>query len=101
MLLDEVIGENFAVIAWGCDPTWGLTTAQIATMENPGDAVYSSVTGCQIRAPSDAGNDVTRVGDSKGRLREWFARAHRRTGVMRPDRFLAAWPFRKPSAVPE
>ena len=43
----------------------------------------------QLRAPSDAGNDVIRVGDSTGRLREWFARGSSSIALLRPDRFLA------------
>lgn len=25
LLLDEVIGANFAIIGWGCNPQWGST----------------------------------------------------------------------------
>lgn len=28
-LLDNVIGPNFAVIGWGCNPLWGMSEAQI------------------------------------------------------------------------
>ncbi len=30
VLLDEVIGANFAIIGWGCNPQWGLNAGQIA-----------------------------------------------------------------------
>ncbi len=30
VLLDEVIGANFAIIGWGCNPQWGLDAGQIA-----------------------------------------------------------------------
>ena len=89
VLLDEVIGENFAIIAWGCDPTWGLTAAQIAQWKALGTRFIQVLPDVQLRAPSDAGNDVIRVGDSSGRLREWFARGSSSIALLRPDRFLA------------
>ena len=89
VLLDEVIGENFAFIAWGCDPTWGLTAAQIAQWKTLGTRFIQVLPDVQLRAPSDAGNDVIRVGDSSGRLREWFARGSSSIALLRPDRFLA------------
>lgn len=89
VLLDEVIGENFAIIAWGCDPTWGLTAAQIAQWKTLGTRFIQVLPEVQLRAPSDAGNDVIRVGDSSGRLREWFARGSSSIALLRPDRFLA------------
>lgn len=89
VLLDEMIGENFAIIAWGCDPTWGLTAAQIAQWKTLGTRFIQVLPDVQLRAPSDAGNDVIRVGDSSGRLREWFARGSSSIALLRPDRFLA------------
>jgi 3-(3-hydroxy-phenyl)propionate hydroxylase len=74
VLLDEVIGENFAIIAWGCDPTWGLTAEQIAQWKALGTRFIQVLPDVQLRAPSDAGPDVIRVGDCTGRLKEWFAR---------------------------
>ncbi|MES2869042.1 MAG: bifunctional 3-(3-hydroxy-phenyl)propionate/3-hydroxycinnamic acid hydroxylase [Pseudomonadota bacterium] len=89
VLLDEVIGENFAIIAWGCDPTWGLTPAQITQWKALGTRFIQVLPDVQLRAPSDAGHDVIRVGDSSGRLREWFARGDSSIALLRPDRFLA------------
>ena len=89
VLLDEVIGENFAIIAWGCDPTWGLSAAQIAHWQALGTRFIQVLPDVQLRAPSDAGHEVIRVGDSTGRLREWFARGSSSIALLRPDRFLA------------
>lgn len=89
VLLDEVIGENFAIIAWGCDPTWGLTPAQITQWKALGTRFIQVLPDVQLRAPSDAGPDVIRVGDSAGRLKEWFARGSSSIALVRPDRFLA------------
>ena len=89
VLLDEVIGENFAIIAWGCDLTWGLTPAQITQWKALGTRFIQVLPDVQLRAPSDAGPDVIRVGDSTGRLKEWFARGSSSIALVRPDRFLA------------
>ncbi|WP_125863046.1 bifunctional 3-(3-hydroxy-phenyl)propionate/3-hydroxycinnamic acid hydroxylase [Pseudomonas versuta] len=89
VLLDEVIGENFAIIAWGCDPTWGLTPAQITQWKALGTRFIQVLPDVQLRAPSDAGPDVIRVGDSTGRLKEWFALGTSSIALVRPDRFLA------------
>ncbi len=89
VLLDEVIGENFAIIAWGCDPTWGLTPAQITQWKALGTRFIQVLPDVQLRAPSDAGPDVIRVGDSTGRIKEWFARGSSSIALVRPDRFLA------------
>ena len=89
VLLDEVIGENFAIIAWGCDPTWGLTAAQIAQWKTLGTRFIQVLPDVQLRAPSDAGHDVIRVGDSTGRLKEWFALGNSSIALVRPDRFVA------------
>ena len=89
VLLDEVIGENFAIIAWGCDPTWGLTAAQIAQWKALGTRFIQVLPDVQLRVPSDAGPDVIRVGDSTGRLKEWFALGTSSIALVRPDRFLA------------
>ncbi len=36
VLLDEVIGANFAIIGWGCNPQWGLDAGQIARWRSIG-----------------------------------------------------------------
>ena len=89
VLLDEVIGANFAIIAWGCDPTWGLSATQIAQWKALGTRFIQVLPDVQLRVPSDAGPDVIRVGDSSGRLKEWFALGTSSIALVRPDRFLA------------
>lgn len=89
VLLDEVIGDNFAIIAWGCDPTWGLSATQIAHWKALGMRFIQVLPDVQLRVPSDAGQDVIRVGDSSGRLKEWFALGTSSIALVRPDRFLA------------
>jgi 3-(3-hydroxy-phenyl)propionate hydroxylase len=89
VLLDEVIGENFAIIAWGCDPTWGLSAAQIEQWRALGTRFIQVLPDVQLKAASDVSPGVIRIGDSTGRLKEWFARGSASIALVRPDRFLA------------
>lgn len=45
-LLDNVIGPNFAVIGWGCNPLWGMSEAQIQQWQALGTRFIRS---CRIR----------------------------------------------------
>lgn len=88
VLLDDVIGSNFALIAWGCDPTWGLTAAQIEFWSNLGTRFIQVLPSVQLQAPREISDGVIRIGDSSGRLKEWFGRYPASIAVVRPDRFL-------------
>lgn len=89
LLLDEVIGKHFAIIAWGCDPTWGLSAGQIEQWQALGTRFIQVLPDVQLKAASDAGKGVIRVGDSTGRIREWFAQGASSIALVRPDRFVA------------
>lgn len=89
VLLDEVIGKHFAIIAWGSDPTWGLSAAQIEQWQALGTRFIQVLPDVQLKAASDAGKGVIRVGDSTGRIREWFAHGASSIALVRPDRFVA------------
>lgn len=88
VLLDEVIGSNFAIIAWGCDPTWGLRAEQVAFWRNLGTRFIQVLPSVQLKAEREVSEGVIRIGDS-GRLKEWFGRYPASIAVVRPDRFLA------------
>ena len=45
-LLDNVIGPNFAVIGWGCNPLWGMSESQIQQWQALGTRFIRS---CRIR----------------------------------------------------
>ncbi|HGL4489983.1 TPA: bifunctional 3-(3-hydroxy-phenyl)propionate/3-hydroxycinnamic acid hydroxylase [Klebsiella oxytoca] len=88
-LLDEVIGARFAIIAWGCNPRWGLTDEQIARWRAVGVQFIQVVPEVQIHCDQDNVPGVIRVGDTQNRLKNWFAQHDTAIAVVRPDRFLA------------
>ncbi|BBV76091.1 3-(3-hydroxy-phenyl)propionate/3-hydroxycinnamic acid hydroxylase [Raoultella planticola] len=88
-LLDEVIGANFAIIAWGCNPQWGLNAGQIAQWCAVGVRFIQVVPEVQIHRQQDNFADVIRVGDTQNRLKSWFAQHQTAVAMVRPDRFVA------------
>lgn len=89
MLLDEVIGVNFAIIAWGCNPLWGLNDEQIARWRAVGVRFIQVVPEVQIHCNQDNVPGVIRLGDTQNRLKSWFAQHDTAIAVVRPDRFVA------------
>ncbi|MEQ4948421.1 bifunctional 3-(3-hydroxy-phenyl)propionate/3-hydroxycinnamic acid hydroxylase [Klebsiella oxytoca] len=88
-LLDEVIGARFAIIAWGCNPRWGLNDEQIARWRAVGVRFIQVVPEVQIHCDQDNVPGVIRVGDTQNRLKSWFAQHDTAIAVVRPDRFVA------------
>ena len=89
-LLDEVIGANVAILAWGCNPQWGLNAGQIAQWRAVGVRLIQVVPEVQIHRQQDNFAGVIRVGDTQNRLKSWFAQHDTAIAVVRPDRFVAA-----------
>ena len=89
-LLDEVIGANVAILAWGCNPQWGLNAGQIAQWRAVGVRFIQVVPEVQIHRQQDNSAGVIRVGDTQNRLKSWFAQHDTAIAVVRPDRFVAA-----------
>lgn len=89
-LLDEVIGANVAILAWGCNPQWGLNAGQIAQWRAVGVRFIQVVPEVQIHRQQDNFAGVIRVGDTQNRLKSWFAQHDTAIAVVRPDRFVAA-----------
>lgn len=89
-LLDDVIGANFAIIGWGCNPLWGMSEQQIARWRALGTQFIQVVPDVQIHTPQDNVEGVIRLGDTQNRLKTWFAAQDASLVVIRPDRFVAA-----------
>lgn len=89
LLLDEVLGAGFAVLAWNNSP--------LAVLDDPARAVWRRLGArfAEIRPMAqlrwDGGDDpeVTVVGDRTGRLKTWFDQRPESFVVLRPDRFVA------------
>jgi 3-(3-hydroxy-phenyl)propionate hydroxylase len=90
LLLDDVIGSNFAIIAWGTDPTWGLSAEQVEFWRRLGTRFIQVLPAVQLQAGRELADGVIRIGDSDGRQKEWFGRYPASIALVRPDRFLAA-----------
>ncbi|WP_447740097.1 bifunctional 3-(3-hydroxy-phenyl)propionate/3-hydroxycinnamic acid hydroxylase [Pseudomonas laurentiana] len=89
-LLDDVIGSNFAFIAWGNDPQWGLSAAQVEAWRALGACFIQVLPEVQLKAGREVPDGVIRVGDCTGRLKDWFGRYPVSIALLRPDRFVGA-----------
>jgi 3-(3-hydroxy-phenyl)propionate hydroxylase len=98
-LLDDVIGLNFAVIAWGTDPTYGLSREARAFWEHLGARFITAKPAVQMAYKADAREGVICVGDIGNRLKDWFARWPLSVVIVRPDRFVGA--FCSPQRITE
>jgi 3-(3-hydroxy-phenyl)propionate hydroxylase len=90
VLLDEVIGSNFAIIAWGSNPKWGLKPEQIAAYEQLGVKFIQVLPAVQLKAEREVIDGVITVGDYTNRLKTWFGLYPASVVILRPDRFVAA-----------
>jgi 3-(3-hydroxy-phenyl)propionate hydroxylase len=88
--LDDVLGPGFAVIAWGTDPTYGLSDDAHAVLARLGTVFVRAIPAVQMAHAADAGSGVIRVGDPASRLKDWFARWPKSVVFVRPDRFVGA-----------
>jgi 3-(3-hydroxy-phenyl)propionate hydroxylase len=89
MLLDDAIGNGFAVIGWGADPTFGLSAQARALCEKAGVRFVLAKPDVQLRHVDDVPEGVIAVGDATGRLKDWFSRLPESVVLLRPDRFVA------------
>ncbi|MEX3822675.1 bifunctional 3-(3-hydroxy-phenyl)propionate/3-hydroxycinnamic acid hydroxylase [Paraburkholderia sp. BR14262] len=88
--LDDAIGNGFAVLAWGADPTFGLTPQARALWERLGARFIFAKPDVQLEYADDVPEGVLALGDVQGRLKEWFSRLPESVVLLRPDRFVAA-----------
>jgi 3-(3-hydroxy-phenyl)propionate hydroxylase len=87
--LDDAIGNGFAVLAWGADPTFGLTPQARALWERLGARFVFAKPDVQLEYTDDVPEGVLALGDVQGRLKDWFSRLPESVVVLRPDRFVA------------
>lgn len=89
-LLDDVVGLNFAVLAWGTDPTHGMSAEARAFWERLGTRFITVKPEVQMAYRGDPRPGVACVGDLGNRLKTWFAQRPHSVVFLRPDRFVAA-----------
>ena len=91
VLLDEVIGNDFAIIAWGVDPKWGLSPETLQQWKTLGVKFIQVIPAVQLqntqRQPFE---DVITIGDNGTEIRSWFGNTSDSVVILRPDRFVAA-----------
>ncbi|MEX3939048.1 bifunctional 3-(3-hydroxy-phenyl)propionate/3-hydroxycinnamic acid hydroxylase [Paraburkholderia sp. BR10937] len=87
--LDDAIGNGFAVLAWGADPTFGLTPQARGLWERLGARFIFAKPDVQLEYADDVPEGVLALGDVQGRLKEWFSRLPESVVLLRPDRFVA------------
>ena len=95
-LLDGVIGLNFAVIAWGTNPTWALDDEARAVWRRLGAVFITAKPAVQMAYEGgyadagEPGEGVVSIGDPGNRIKDWFARWPKSVVFLRPDRFVGA-----------
>lgn len=87
--LDDVIGQGFAIIAWGTDPLRGLSDSEIQHWRQLGTRFIQVVPSVQLQSGIQHHEDVICIGDESGLLKEWFGRYPASMVIVRPDRFVA------------
>jgi 3-(3-hydroxy-phenyl)propionate hydroxylase len=87
---DDAIGNRFAIIGWGADPTFGLTSEARAIWAALGGCFVIAKPDTQMGFHDDVPADVIAIGDIDGRLKDWFAGVPESVVLLRPDRFVAA-----------
>lgn len=91
VLLDDALGQGFAVISWGLDPQRLVDDGRRAALEKLGTTFVCVVSPTQ-RAWGEqhaVGNTVV-VSDDSGALKTWFDEHAVGSVIVRPDRFVAA-----------
>ncbi len=96
--MDDLIGPNFALIAWGDSPIRHMAPEQIAMWRDLGAVFLCVKPEVQLGARPDAALDFTQepqegvieIGDHQGRLKDWFGAQPDSVVFLRPDRVVAA-----------
>ncbi|MBB4102224.1 bifunctional 3-(3-hydroxy-phenyl)propionate/3-hydroxycinnamic acid hydroxylase [Allorhizobium borbori] len=96
--MDEVIGPNFAIIAWGSNPIQYMEPDQVAMWRSLGAVFISVKPDVQLGSRPDEAlgfrtdplTGVVEIGDTQGRLKDWFGNWPESVVFLRPDRVVAA-----------
>ena len=70
--LDDLIGLNFAIIAWGTDPSYGMDDTARAFWQRLGARLIRVMPTVQLKHSSPTNDGVITIGDAQGRIKDWF-----------------------------
>ena len=90
MKLDDVIGNNFAIIAWATDPLANLSDEQRTVWQALGAKFIRLLPANQVSQAVPCKPDVITLGDEGLTLRRWFAQTPASIIFLRPDRYITA-----------
>ena len=91
VLLDDVIGNDFAIVAWGVDPKWGLSEATMKKWQELGVKFIQVIPAVQFgNEKRQQFENVITIGDMGTDIRTWFGKTDESVAILRPDRFVAA-----------
>lgn len=87
-LLDDAIGQGFALVGWGPSHARYLTPEARQVLEKLGAGRFIVIPPCQ-QLPGPADPQASTLCDHDGKLQEWFDRWKCSVILLRPDRFVA------------
>src|SRR5690606_29434092 len=91
VLLDEVIGNDFAIIAWGVDPKWGLSPETLQQWKSLGVKFIQVIPAVQLQnSQRKEYQDVITIGDIGTDITSSLGNTSHIFRILRPDRFVAA-----------
>jgi 3-(3-hydroxy-phenyl)propionate hydroxylase len=90
ILLDEVLGTGFAILAWNNNPRALLAEATFAHWKKLGASFIEARPNTQLNWTGHDNPDVTIVGDRTGGLKKFFDVHAESVLFIRPDRCIAA-----------
>src|SRR5690606_20455014 len=91
VLRHAVIGNDFAIIAWGVDPKWRLTAENLQKGQKQGGKLMQVHPAIQVNNQQRQHYEqITTIGDMGTDIRAWFGQTSESVVILRPDRFVAA-----------
>ena len=87
--LDDLLGNDFALISWGVDPARWLAPATRSALQALGTKLIWAVPMTGLAYETERHTDALVIGDLQERLKQWFGETPRSMVLLRPDRFVA------------
>ena len=89
LMLDDAIGDWFAIVTWAVDPRGYLDTETRDFWRRLGARFVTIVPQTQLKCEQGP-DDLLILGDIDQTLKDWFGRHRKSLIVLRPDKFVAA-----------